>query len=505
MSVLGRVDISHGSAVRKLGLSVASVGVGQVIAAGQAILLVPLFLRAWGQTSYGEWVALTAFMSYLTLVDLGGQSYIANLLTISFSRGDIAGFQSTLARGVSASTAVALAAFVGVAVVLVLPAGAVPPLAHALGRPESRTIVMLVSASLLVTVPYGVYNAVYRAAGLFLRGQTIGNVTRATELTIYAFLLFESVNPEQYACALLGGSIVRVLVVVVDLRRCSPVGRPRLSPRLAWEGRRYLGGSMLFWLGAVSNGLNQQGVVLVVAAVAGASAVTDFATQRTLAGAVGYVSALALSPMWPEMSRLFAQDRMEDLRRLSVGVLRLVVFLSSVVAACVWFLAPVIYPLWTGRHLYLDRGLLGVLLVQMVMSAGWATTSWSLLSCNRQRGVAVSALADAVLTICLGIWWGQRGGLVGVALASLAGDFVCGLGVYPFLASRFLSLSARALYRAMVEPAFWVATLCAALIGSGLIGDSRWSVIEDAVIVVAWCGATILLSHRAAFAWRHLH
>ena len=37
-------------------------------------LLVPLFLRAWGADGYGGWLTLTAFVSYLGLLDLGGRT-----------------------------------------------------------------------------------------------------------------------------------------------------------------------------------------------------------------------------------------------------------------------------------------------------------------------------------------------------------------------------------------------------------------------------------------------
>src|SRR6267378_1844389 len=85
----------------RLSLGIGSAALFQAVNAAQAVILVPLFLRAWGAEGYGQWLALTALISYLTLADLGGQNYIANLLAMSHARGDRERFQTTLSEAVS--------------------------------------------------------------------------------------------------------------------------------------------------------------------------------------------------------------------------------------------------------------------------------------------------------------------------------------------------------------------------------------------------------------------
>ena len=62
---------------------------GQVINVASRVLLVPLFLTAWGAQVYGEWLILSSVVAYLSLTDLGGQLYIVNRLTQAYAQKDI--------------------------------------------------------------------------------------------------------------------------------------------------------------------------------------------------------------------------------------------------------------------------------------------------------------------------------------------------------------------------------------------------------------------------------
>src|SRR3990172_4082748 len=89
------------TATRRLWRGFGSAALGQFIEVANVILLVPLFCRAWGAAKYGWWISLTALISYLSLLDFGGQNYIGNLLADSYIRKDEAQFRRWLSEGVS--------------------------------------------------------------------------------------------------------------------------------------------------------------------------------------------------------------------------------------------------------------------------------------------------------------------------------------------------------------------------------------------------------------------
>ena len=84
---------------------------GQIINLASRVLLVPLFLTAWGAEVYGEWLLLTSIVAYLSLTDLGGQLYIVNRLTQAYAQGDIPLFRKILHTGLSLFLIIPLVAF----------------------------------------------------------------------------------------------------------------------------------------------------------------------------------------------------------------------------------------------------------------------------------------------------------------------------------------------------------------------------------------------------------
>mgnify|MGYP003376765182 CR=1 FL=1 len=75
-----------------------------------------------------------------------------------------------------------------------------------------------------------------------------------------------------------------------------------------------------------------------------------------------------------------------------------------------------------------------------------------MLAANQHRHLAMWALANAILTVVLAIIFAPRWGVIGVALATLMGDVVCGAFVYPRLSARFLQVPVRDIIRAIARP-----------------------------------------------------
>jgi hypothetical protein len=65
------------------------------------VLVVPLFLRTWAAEGHGRWLSLGALLSCLTLLDLGGQNFIGNILTDAYTRGEERKFRQYSSEGVS--------------------------------------------------------------------------------------------------------------------------------------------------------------------------------------------------------------------------------------------------------------------------------------------------------------------------------------------------------------------------------------------------------------------
>ena len=462
----------------------ASTLVSQVIAAASAIALVPLFLRAWGAEGYGRWLLLVAVVSSLSLLELGGQSLFGNLLAYAHVRRDTDAFRRHLGEAVSVFSVVASLAFVGLVITVVIGA----QLSSAMRlTPTDQTIVIFLGATYLLTVPSGVYVTAYRATERFARGTMVGNLVGGIALLAYGAVLLAGLGPGVYAITMLAACTTGTLVIVADIRRQIPAARGLpLGLAEARAGGRHLGSSLHFSILAVAAAVNQQAVLLVLAASAGPAVVALYATHRTAAGLVNYVGRVFEAPLRPELTFLHAAGNERDLRRATLLSIKVVTLLSGTLACGVWLTLPWVYPLWTGRHLDLAPVLMAVLLFQTALAAGWTTAGWSLLASNRHHALAYCAVLNACATVSLALLLAPRFGALGVASASLAGDVVFGAVLYPLLAARSSGFPLTPGYRALVLPLAWAVATAAVgtLLGTTLEG---WLLLLAGALFIFGC------------------
>lgn len=435
---------------QRLGRGIASSALAQVIAGLKNFLLVPLFLRAWGAEGYGWWLSLTALISYLSLLDLGGQSYVSNLLALAYARQDKAEFQRVMSAGVSLFMILGLTVLLGILCLISWPNFSFPGLEHPLSSSD-RLVLAFISASLLLSIVGGIYASIYRSTGRYARGAMAGNLTGLIILGTSGGMLLAKVTPSVFAAGLLGQNVLNTLIVIWDTRRKIPESRGlSLSLVAARRGLAYLGGSLYFWLIALAGALNQQGLLLVLTAFISPVAVAIFATHRTAAGLLRYISVLLQGPLWPEFSFLWAKRRYADMERIVVLTTGLTMFVSGIAAIALYIFFPIIYPLWTGRSLAIQMPLFGILLLQGVLAAGWMSAGWSLMACNQHRVLALWTLLNALVTIACAALMVTSLGTFGAALASLIGDVTCSLLVIPWLISRRLHISGWRIYQTII-------------------------------------------------------
>lgn len=442
--------MSPHTARQRLVLGLASSAMSQALAGTQAIVLVPFFVTAWEPEAYGRWLALGAIASHLTIADLGGQSYVGNLLAMHFGRDEQADVRDRL------SEAVSLFLVLGIGLLALLVLGLLWTVwwPFGLGRPlltgnEALALLCLGTNAVVLSVPGGVYGSVYRASGRFARGAAIGNVGRIVTIAGSMAVLTVQSSPAVMAAWILASAAAATGAILVDSRRVIPACRHvRVSLALARTGlRRLTRGSLHFSVIAIATEVNQQGVVLILAALASPVAVALYSTHRVLASIPARLATLAQGPMSPELSFLWARRRQGELMDVSLLATTTFMAIGALAAAALWTAAPYAYAAWTSQALPFDGVLACVLMIQGILASGWQTPAWSLLATNQHHALARWSAVKAALTVVLA--WHLAGpfGPVGVAVAALAADIGCGALVFPARAAATLGAPAALFYR----------------------------------------------------------
>jgi O-antigen/teichoic acid export membrane protein len=442
------IDVAVSGAGARVLKGTGSSALRQLTGAIEALVLVPLFLHAWGPETYGRWLAVAALASYFSLLDLGAQSYIGNLLAMERARGNTAAVRRILSEATSLFVLVGAA---GLVLVALMVSGVLPPLGHGLDvRGADALVFALLAVNGLIALQGGIYGTVYQASGRYARGLMLGNVARLVTIVIAAPALYVGLTPPLYAVLVLGPGVLLTVTLVLDSRHWSEDCRHiRLSVAHARAALRHLPGAFHFWLMGFAQTMKLQGMVLVVAATGDMRLVTLYVTHRSVASLAGYTTMLLQGPLWPELSALAARGSRAVLEQISLLVIKLSVVATGVTALVLFIVTPALYPLWTGRRFELDPWLFAFLLVQAVLAAGWSTSVWGPLAANRHQVVTYCMFANAIVSVVAAKLLLPVFGAAGIGMAALAADVVFGLVLLPKLASSVIGISAVRIYGAI--------------------------------------------------------
>jgi O-antigen/teichoic acid export membrane protein len=443
------LDPSPGGVGYRIVTGVGSSVVRQALGAVESLLVVPLFLSAWGADRYGRWVALVAIVSYIGALDFGAQSYVGNLLAMEYARGEIGRFRQVLSQVASFFLVVVVIGALGVLGILL----GVIPIGFTLDRAAGEGwIFAFLAGTALIAVPGGVYATVYQASGRYAHGLMLGNAARLIGLAVGMIVLFAALPPVVYAAVTLAIAATFTLVLVSDSRRRFSHARGlTISTTNARRALAHLPGAFHFWLLSLAQTIKVQGPVLVIAATGQMSLISLYVTHRALANVATYTTAFVQGPLTPELSWLAALRRSTDLEHACLALVKVSILATGFTALFIYIVAPTFYPLWTRQRFDLAPLLLELLLLQAVLTAGWATTTWATLAANQHRAVAYWSVANALLTV-VAVWLViPVAGIAGVAAAALASDILCGMLVFPRLGARVSGTKPVIVYEAMLH------------------------------------------------------
>jgi O-antigen/teichoic acid export membrane protein len=390
------------------------------------IFSVPVFLSHWGVHLYGEWILLNTIPSYLGLSDVGFGSVAGNEMTMLAATQDFAQalvvFQSVW---VLTTVITSVLGLLLTAVVWVLPLGAWLHM-HAISAGDARLIVLLLGLAVLLGMQETLFQAAFRCVGKYPLG------TMAKSLVVLAAFLSTMIavwlrmSPVSVAMLYVGVNAVGVFALWILLRREVPWIRFGIRHAEWAVIRRLTGPALSFMSFPVVNALNLQGILVVIGYVLGPIAVVTFNTARTISRSAAQGMNLINNAIWPEMSAAFGAGAMDVARMLHRRACQISLWLCLSITLGVAILGDWIWKLWTVGKVPTDPGLLNIMLLQMVVSALWFTSSVVPMATNQHQRIARIMLVATCLA--LGLAWllmhVHALSLRGAAIALVAGDAV---------------------------------------------------------------------------------
>jgi O-antigen/teichoic acid export membrane protein len=390
------------------------------------IFSVPVFLSHWGVHLYGEWILLNTIPSYLGLSDVGFGSVAGNEMTMLAAAQDLEQalvvFQSVW---VLTTVITGLLGLLLLAVIWVLPIDTWLHM-HSLSALDTRLIILLLGLAVLLGMQETLFQAAFRCVGKYPLG------TMAKSLVVLAAFgstmagVALHLSPVPVAGLYAATNALGVLALWVLLRREVPWIRFGVRHAQWAVIRRLTAPALSFMSFPLVNALNLQGILVVIGYVLGPIAVVTFNTARTISRSAAQGMNLINNSIWPEMSAAFGIQAMDVARMLHRRACQISLALCLGITLIAALMGNRIWQIWTVGKVPTDPILLNIMLLQMLVSAFWFTSSVVPLATNQHQRMARVMLSATVLA--LGLAWALmevRGlALRGAALALLAGDMI---------------------------------------------------------------------------------
>lgn len=408
--------------------------------AGQ-LALVPILLHFWGNQLYGEWLALSAIVTYLSTLDLGMQTYVVNRLNQCYSLNEMVEYTRVLHTGLLVNLVIpALGLTVALPVLSIAPLGSWLQL-HETDDNTAARVAALLAIQVVYSIGYGVLIGIYRTINEYARGQMIMNFRFLMNVLLTVGVVYWGGRLRALAMAQLILLIVTSLIVFIDLRRRHSEIEVGVS-RADWKlGVQFVLPSAMFFAIQIVGALQIQGSTLLVTSMFGTAVLVVFTSLRTLSNMIRQASATVQLALWPEFTSLEAQSAGQSLRTLHLLGSKIVMAISICATVFLVTVGDRLVTFWTRGKVQYDASLMIALLVLACSQSHWFCSSILISASNRHKLVLRCTTIGGVSGFVLGYFLAHRFGVIGFVYGLAAADAViCGFGL-PYFACKMIGES----------------------------------------------------------------
>jgi O-antigen/teichoic acid export membrane protein len=367
---------------------------GQGVAVVNQLLVPPLFIHryAHGLATYGEWIALSAAVTYLSSLNTGIQNYANNQMTIHFNRDEV-----DEAKAVQASALIMILSLIGVITVaslafLFLPVGHWLNLKYTDSSSASWTIVLLTVAFLMNWLFSLLANS-FMAIGQLHRGTNWMNAQRLISVLLLSIFLWTRALFPVLALVQFGVMALFTVLVMIDLRVNAPALLPSLRYGSLAKVRSLIGPSAMFILLAVSGLLVWQGPVIIIQMTLGAEALAIFSLTRAVFNMSRQLLVVLSFAIGQEITILVGSGDWNRLHRLYDLSERVVLAMITTVSVGTLLLCPFLFTIWLHqRSIYNPTLCLLMAIISAVMAIKEHKTQFQ-QSSNQHQKLAIFALS----------------------------------------------------------------------------------------------------------------
>ncbi|HEX7956245.1 MAG TPA: oligosaccharide flippase family protein [Pyrinomonadaceae bacterium] len=464
---------------------------GQLLVTAVGLWLTPFLLGRVGQHDYGLWLVGTQLMAYLMLLDVGVVALLPREVAAAAGR-QAAGAEGEVARVVGQTARLVLWQTPAVAAAALLVWLFFVPAEWGALRPALGLVLACAAATFPLRALHAVLNGLQDLR--FLAQAQIAAWLCGAAVTVA--LVYAGAGLYALAAGWAATLLLPLPAMFWRLRRHFPRALPRGLPRLPWaEARRRLTRGGWTSVNQVAGALLFGTDLLVIGKLLGPAAVVPYACTVKLVGVLSNQPQMLMQVAIPGLSELRAGAAREDAARVCTALGQLMLLVSGGIACVVLAVNRDFVEWWVGPGQYGGLALTCLVLAAMLLRHCNLVVGYVLFAFGgHDRRLALTALADGVVTAAALLSLTSAMGTVGTGLGTLAGVCLVSLPANLHALSGTGTLTAGGLARSLA-PWFWrfaALVAFAGLLAQRFVPDTFYEVAAVALLAAAAYGAAVL-------------
>ena len=339
------------SGIRGIAKNLSALFSSHAIAVFQQIGLVPLFIHVYGKAGYGEWLAISAAVSYLGTLDFGVQTFVNQDLTVRYHRGDMAEFHLVQSTALRLLLGIVSFACIIATVVFFLPVQHMLKMDGVHGDPVVgprvvQIAIFFMAMQALTNIIYGYFAGTFMVLGKAYIGSYWNNAKNLTLISTAVVAVSLHSNFAGIAIAQYSGLMLCLMAQLWHLYRVGPDIFPTLKHWQFDLVGKILKQSGYFALIYSSNFLVYQVPILILQRTIGGTYVTVFSLMRTIFSMTRNMLNVLTQSIGPEVTRLYAKNDWLGLTKIYNYSERLIFSVIPAVNVGVLYLCPFLLTIW---------------------------------------------------------------------------------------------------------------------------------------------------------------
>ena len=340
--------------IRRIVKLFAAQNANQVVVMISQLMLPAAFIRVFGTTTYGQWIALSAAVSYLGTFNYGLQTYTNMQMTILYNRGDVQGCRETQSAGLRILLSAFMGAGVFLLVIFLLPISSWLHLT--ISAAAAHWTLYLLGMQVMSSMLFGFFSGSYMVFGEAHRGAHFGNGNQLAGMLVMVALI----SLHQPFPIIAAGQVA--VTLSLSLYLCLDLGRrvPHLKPTVRyWKDgslSAILKPSSQYMLLASSNLIAYQVPVLLMQRFLGPSAVVVFSVTRTIYSMSRRILYLVTNSLSAEITLIYGKQDWPRLARLYDLSERIILLLTPPVTFGSMLATPLLLQIWLHKAQLFNPG-----------------------------------------------------------------------------------------------------------------------------------------------------